>query len=197
MPRRLRAYAALCQEANIVPIVEPEVLMDGKHSLPHCYEVSEAVLRAVFTALYEHRVFLEGIVLKPNMVVPGAKSGHLASPEEVATATVRLFKNSVPVAVPALRSFPAASRILRPPPISTRLVRAAPPWPVTFSYGRALTGRAAKGLVGQAGQCRGGAGGFHHRAYMNSLAARGPMVGNRWRKPRPEHRTEKCEAVFG
>src|SRR5579863_6133529 len=82
----LARYAALCQQANIVPIVEPEVLMDGNHSLERCYEVSEATLRAVFTALYDLRIFLEGIILKPNMVVPGLKSGHQARPAEVAAA---------------------------------------------------------------------------------------------------------------
>ncbi len=169
----LARYAALCQEANIVPIVEPEVLMDGKHSLARCYEVSEVVLRAVFTALYEQRVFLEGIVLKPNMVVPGIKSSHPANPEEVAAATIRLFKNAVPVAVPGIAFLSGGQSDFDATANLDAIVRAAPPWPMTFSYGRALQAAPQKAWSGKPGNVGAAQAAFTHRAYMNSLAALG------------------------
>ena len=169
----LARYAALCQEANIVPIVEPEVLMDGNHSLRRCYEVTETVLRAVFTALYEQRVFLEGIVLKPNMVVPGMKSGYRASPEEVAAATIRLFKNSVPVAVPGIAFLSGGQSDFDATANLDALVRAAPPWPMTFSYGRALQAAPQKAWSGKPANVGAAQAAFTHRAHMNSLAALG------------------------
>jgi fructose-bisphosphate aldolase, class I len=169
----LARYAALCQEANIVPIVEPEVLMDGNHSLQRCYEVSEAVLRAVFAALYDLRVFLEGIVLKPNMAVPGMKSGHRASPEEVATATIRLFKNSVPVAVPGIAFLSGGQSDFDATANLDAIVRAAPPWPMTFSYGRALQAAPQKAWSGKPANVGAAQAAFTHRAHMNSLAALG------------------------
>src|ERR1700730_3669589 len=95
----LARYAALCQGHGIVPIVEPEVLMDGAHSLERCQEVTESVLQTVFRELFEHRIDFEGMVLKPNMVISGKKAPHRASPEEVAQATVRTLKRHVPPAV--------------------------------------------------------------------------------------------------
>jgi fructose-bisphosphate aldolase class I len=169
----LARYAALCQEANIVPIVEPEVLMDGGHSLQRCYEVTEAVLRTVFTALYEQRVFLEGIVLKPNMVVPGMKSGQHSSPEEVAAATIRLFKNSVPVAVPGIAFLSGGQSDFDATANLDAIVRAAPPWPMTFSYGRALQAAPQKAWSGKPGNVGAAQAAFTHRAHMNSLAALG------------------------
>jgi fructose-bisphosphate aldolase class I len=169
----LARYAALCQEANIVPIVEPEVLMDGNHSPHRCYEVSEAVLRAVFTALYEQRVFLEGIVLKPNMVVPGMKSGHRVTPEEVAAATIRLFKNSVPVAVPGIAFLSGGQSDFDATANLDAIVRAAPPWPMTFSYGRALQAAPQKAWSGKPANVGTAQAAFTHRAHMNSLAALG------------------------
>jgi fructose-bisphosphate aldolase, class I len=169
----LARYAALCQEANIVPIVEPEVLMDGGHSLQRCYEVTEAVLRTVFTALYEQRVFLEGIVLKPNMVVPGMKSGQHSSPEEVAAATIRVFKNSVPVAVPGIAFLSGGQSDFDATANLDAIVRAAPPWPMTFSYGRALQAAPQKAWSGKPGNVGAAQAAFTHRAHMNSLAALG------------------------
>jgi fructose-bisphosphate aldolase, class I len=169
----LARYAALCQEANIVPIVEPEVLMDGNHSLHRCYEVTETILRAVFTALYEQRVFLEGIVLKPNMAVPGMKSGHRASPEEVAAATIRLFKNSVPVAVPGIAFLSGGQSDFDATANLDAIVRAAPPWPMTFSYGRALQAAPQKAWSGKPANVGAAQAAFTHRAHMNSLAALG------------------------
>ncbi len=169
----LARYAALCQEANIVPIVEPEVLMDGNHSLDRCYEVSEAVLRTVFAALYDLRVFLEGIVLKPNMVVPGMKSGQPASPAEVAAATVRLFKNAVPVAVPGIAFLSGGQSDFDATANLDAIARAAPPWAVTFSYGRALQAAPQKAWSGKAANVAAAQAAFAHRAQMNSLAALG------------------------
>ena len=169
----LARYAALCQEANIVPIVEPEVLMDGNHSLDRCYEVSEAVLRTVFAALYDLRVFLEGIVLKPNMVVPGMKSGRPASPAEVAAATVRLFKNAVPVAVPGIAFLSGGQSDFDATANLDAIALAAPPWAVTFSYGRALQAAPQKAWSGKAANVAAAQAAFAHRAQMNSLAALG------------------------
>jgi fructose-bisphosphate aldolase, class I len=169
----LARYAALCEEQEIVPIVEPEVLMDGGHSLQRCYEVTEAVLRTVFTALYEQRVFLEGIVLKPNMVVPGMKSGQHSSPEEVAAATIRLFKNSVPVAVPGIAFLSGGQSDFDATANLDAIVRAAPPWPMTFSYGRALQAAPQKAWSGKPGNVGAAQAAFTHRAHMNSLAALG------------------------
>jgi fructose-bisphosphate aldolase, class I len=169
----LARYAALCQQANIVPIVEPEVLMDGNHSLERCYEVSEATLRAVFTALYDLRIFLEGIILKPNMVVPGLKSGHAARPEEVAAATVRLFKNAVPVAVPGIAFLSGGQSDFDATANLDAIARAGSPWPVTFSYGRALQAAPQKAWSGKAANVAAAQAAFTHRAQMNSLAALG------------------------
>src|SRR5690606_27724814 len=98
----LARYAALCQEAGLVPIVEPEVLMDGNHSLQRCYEVTEHALKALFEALYHFRVDLQGIILKPNMVLPGKECSDKNSIDEVAAATVKCFLSAVPAAVPAI-----------------------------------------------------------------------------------------------
>ncbi|MDR3408706.1 MAG: fructose-bisphosphate aldolase class I [Methylovirgula sp.] len=169
----LARYAALCQEANIVPIVEPEVLMDGSHSLQRCFEVSEAVLRAVFTALYEQRVFLEGIVLKPNMAVPGKKAPQQASSEQVAAASVRLFKNAVPVAVPGIAFLSGGQSDFEATANLDAIARLSPPWAVTFSYGRALQAAPQKAWSGKAANVAAAQAAFAHRAQMNSLASLG------------------------
>ncbi|MGP8231162.1 MAG: class I fructose-bisphosphate aldolase [Methylovirgula sp.] len=169
----LARYAALCQEANIVPIVEPEVLMDGNHSLQRCYEVSEAVLRAVFTALYEQRIFLEGIVLKPNMAVPGKKAPQQARPEQVAAASVRLFKNTVPVAVPGIAFLSGGQSDFEATANLDAIARLSPPWAVTFSYGRALQAAPQKAWSGKAANVAAAQAAFAHRAHMNSLASLG------------------------
>ncbi|QAY95865.1 fructose-bisphosphate aldolase class I [Methylovirgula ligni] len=174
----LARYAALCQEANIVPIVEPEVLMDGGHALQRCYEVSEVVLRAVFTALYEQRVFLEGIVLKPNMAVAGKKSPHQASPAEVAAASVRLFKNTVPVAVPGIAFLSGGQSDFEATANLDAIARLSPPWAVTFSYGRALQAAPQKAWSGKAANVAAAQAAFAHRAQMNSLASLG-----QWSEP--------------
>eukprot|EP00163_Fabomonas_tropica_P032570 TRINITY_DN8258_c0_g1_i1.p1 TRINITY_DN8258_c0_g1~~TRINITY_DN8258_c0_g1_i1.p1 ORF type:complete len:338 (+),score=27.32 TRINITY_DN8258_c0_g1_i1:319-1332(+) len=134
----LARYAALCQSIGMVPIVEPEVLMDGEHSIDRCAEVSEAVLNEVFQALYRHRVQLETMILKPSMVTPG-KGNPKASPEQVAEATLAVFRRAVPAAVPGINFLSGGQA----PDEATRNLNAlnslgSQPWELSFSYGRAL-----------------------------------------------------------
>jgi fructose-bisphosphate aldolase class I len=172
----LARYSALCQEAGIVPIVEPEVLMDGEpgdHSIERCQDVTEAVLKATFDALYDARVMLEGIVLKPSMVIDGKKA-RKASVAEVAERTVKVLKATVPVAVPGIaflsggQSSEEATAHLSAMNAGHRL-----PWTLTFSYGRALQASALKTWGGKPEQVAAGQKAFAHRARMNSLAALG------------------------
>lgn len=170
----LARYAALCQENGIVPIVEPEVLMDGSHSLERCEEVTDAVLESVFDQLYAHRIFLEGMVLKPNMVISGKKASNRASPELVAEATVRCLKRHVPSAVPGIaflsggQSSPEATLHL------SLMNKMGPlPWNLTFSYGRALQDSALKAWGGQASSFVAGQKEFAKRAKLNGLATTG------------------------
>jgi len=170
----LARYAAHCQAADIVPIVEPEVLMDGDHSLARCYEVTEQVLRTVFAALYEMRVFLEGIVLKPNMAIPGMKAPKQASPEEVAAASLRLFKTCVPVAVPGIAFLSGGQSDITATANLDAINRLGPlPWAITFSYGRALQAEPQKAWAGKPGNVAAAQLAFSHRARMNGLAAMG------------------------
>jgi fructose-bisphosphate aldolase class I len=170
----LGRYAALCQEADIVPIVEPEVLMDGAHDLDRCYEVTEFVLRTVFNELFDARVFLEGTVLKPNMVIPGKKSEKQASPDEIAEATVRLFKRCVPVAVPGIAFLSGGQSDVQATANLDAINRLRPlPWAITFSYGRALQAAPQNAWSGKAGNVKAAQAAFAHRARMNGLAAMG------------------------
>ena len=170
----LARYAALCQEADIVPIVEPEVLMDGDHSLRRCYEVTEAVLKTVFDELYAQRVFLEGIVLKPNMVVPGKKAPRQAAVEEVAVATVQVLKNCVPTAVPGIAFLSGGQSDVEATAHLDAINHLGPlPWAVTFSYGRALQAAAQKAWAGKPENVPMAQAAFAHRARMNGLAALG------------------------
>src|SRR6202045_2575775 len=170
----LARYAALCQAAQIVPIVEPEVLMDGDHDIDRCYEVSQRVLDETFQELRIQRVALEGMVLKPNMVVPGKNSPKQAAPAEVAEKTVRVLKSCVPPAVagiaflsggesdgPATAHLDAINRI------------GGLPWRLTFSYGRALRAAPQKAWSGRSENVAAAQRAFIHRAMMNSLATRG------------------------
>ncbi|MDB5593370.1 MAG: Fructose-bisphosphate aldolase [Hyphomicrobiales bacterium] len=170
----LARYAALCQANNIVPIVEPEVLMDGGHSLERCYEVTEFVLKTVFDELYEARVFLEGIVLKPNMIVPGKKAAKQATAEEIAALTVRLFKRTVPVAVPGIAFLSGGQDDVEATANLDAINRMGPlPWSVTFSYGRALQAAPQKAWSGKTENVVAAQKAFSHRARMNGLAAQG------------------------
>jgi fructose-bisphosphate aldolase class I len=170
----LARYAALCQQHQIVPIVEPEVLMDGAHSLQACQDVTEWVLKEVFQQLYYQGVALEGIVLKPNMVVAGLKHPEQPSVAEVAQRTVALLKACVPAAVPGIaflsggQSDEAATAHL-----DAMVKLGGLPWPLTFSYGRALQATVQKAWGGQAGQVAAAQAAFLHRARMNSLASQG------------------------
>ncbi len=172
----LARYAALCQEAGIVPIVEPEVLMDGEpgdHSIGRCHEVTEWVLRTVFNELHDARVRLEGMVLKPNMVIDGKKA-RTASQEEVAEKTLRVLKATVPTAVPGI-AFLSGGQSDEEATAHLSLMNAAGPlpWKLTFSYGRALQAAAIKAWSGKAENVAAGQRAFLHRARMNGLAANG------------------------
>ena len=173
----LARYAALCQEAGIVPIVEPEILMDGptsSHDIDTCYRVSEWMLKTVFQELYYARVSLEGMVLKPNMVVPGQKSAKQASPAEVAEKTVRLLRNCVPPAVPGIAFLSGGqSDELATEHLSLMNAMGTLPWKLTFSYGRALQAAALKAWGGKTENVPAGQKAFLHRARMNGLAATG------------------------
>lgn len=172
----LARYAALCQEAGIVPIVEPEVLMDGKpgdHSIDRCYEVTELVLKTVFAELYDARVKLEGMILKPNMVLDG-KNARKASVEEVAEKTVRCFLNTVPAAVPGI-AFLSGGQTGEEATAHLSAMNEAydMPWKMTFSYGRALQAAALEAWGGKPENVAAGQRAFTHRARMNGLAATG------------------------
>jgi fructose-bisphosphate aldolase, class I len=176
----LARYAALCQEAGIVPIVEPEVLMDGEpgdHSIGRCYEVTEWVLRTVFNELHDARVSLEGMVLKPNMVIDGKKA-RTASQEEVAEKTLRALKATVPAAVGGI-AFLSGGQSDEEATAHLSLMNAAGPlpWKLTFSYGRALQAAAIKAWGGKPENVAAGQRAFLHRARMNGLAANG-----KWRQ---------------
>ena len=170
----LARYAALCQAAQIVPIVEPEVLMDGDHDIERCYEVTKRVLNKTFQELRVQRVALEGMILKPNMVVSGKKSAKQASVEEVAEKTVRLLKDCVPAAVPGI-AFLSGGQSDEEATAHLNAMNAIGglPWPLTFSYGRALQAAPQKAWSGKPENVAAGQRAFIHRARMNSLASPG------------------------
>jgi fructose-bisphosphate aldolase class I len=167
-------YAALCQENDIVPIVEPEVLMDGAHSIERCEEVTSAVLQTVFNQLFEHRILLEGMVLKPNMVISGKKAASRASPEQVAAATVRTLKRHVPPAVPGIAFLSGGQSSAEATLHLSLMNKSGPlPWSLTFSYGRALQDDALKTWGGSAANFAAGQKEMAKRAKLNSLATTG------------------------
>lgn len=147
----LARYAALCQEADIVPIVEPEVLMDGAHSLQRCEEVTTAVLQYHYHALYEHGVELEGTLLKPNMVIPGKQSGTAAAPQEIAESSLRAYYRAVPAAVPGI-VFLSGGQSPEEATLNLNAMNAmgAHPWELSFSYGRALQQPVLQAWLGRA-----------------------------------------------
>jgi fructose-bisphosphate aldolase class I len=167
-------YAALCQAAQIVPIVEPEVLMDGDHDIARCAEVTEFVLKEQFQELYYQRVALEGIVLKPNMVIAGKKNAKQASVEEVAEQTVKVLKACVPGAVPGIAFLSGGQSDAEATANLDAINRIGDlPWSVTFSYGRALQAAPQKAWSGKPENVAAAQRAFAHRAAMNGLAARG------------------------
>ncbi len=141
----LARYAALCQEAGIVPMVEPEVLMDGEHDIEVCYDVTEATLRSLFGSLYEHNVMLEGTILKASMVISGKSCAEQASAEEVAEATVRCLKAAVPAALPGIVFLSGGQTDEQATAHLNAMNQIGPhPWPLSFSYGRAMQSAALK-----------------------------------------------------
>ena len=158
-----------------MPIVEPEVLMDGDHDIDRCYEVTEFVLKETFQQLYYQKVALEGMVLKPNMAIPGKKSAKKASVEEVAEKTLRMLKSCVPAAVPGIAFLSggqsdeeATAHLDAMNRLDDRL-----PWNLTFSYGRALQAAPQKAWSGKSENVAAGQRAFAHRAQMNGLASLG------------------------
>jgi fructose-bisphosphate aldolase, class I len=170
----LARYAALCQAAQIVPIVEPEVLMDGDNDIDGCCEVTQRVLNKTFQELRMQRVEFEGMVLKPNMAVSGKKCPKQASIEEVAEKTVRLLKACVPAAVPGIAFLSGGQSDEEATAHLNAMNRLGPlPWPLTFSYGRALQAAPQKAWAGKAENVAAGQRAFTHRARMNALASKG------------------------
>jgi fructose-bisphosphate aldolase class I len=170
----LARYAALCQDENLVPIVEPEVLMDGDHDIDRCYQVSELALKALFHELYLARVKLEGMVLKPNMVVPGKKSAKQASVDEVAEKTLRVLKECVPAAVPGIAFLSGGQSDLDATARLNAMNRmGGGPWKITFSYSRALQAAPQKAWSGKVENVPAAQAAFTHRAAMNGLASMG------------------------
>ena len=171
----LASYAALCQAEGIVPIVEPEVLIDGDHTMERCDEVTEAVLRAVFHALHRHKVILECMILKPSMVLPGKDRPPKATPEQVAAATVKVLRRAVPAAVPGICFLSGGQR----PEEATANLNAmnaqfpAAPWQLSFSYGRALQDPVIQAWAGRLENAPAAQQAFCHRARMNGLARSG------------------------
>lgn len=192
----LARYAALCQEQTIVPIVEPEVLMDGSHTIERCEEVTSSVLHAVFHALFEQRVTLEGMLLKPNMVIAGKDCPQQASVEEVAAATVRCLSRHVPTAVPGIVFLSGGqSDVLATAHLNAINKLDLPkPWKISFSYGRALQDPAIEAWHGKPQNLQAGQQAFYFRAKCNSAAALGKYSSVlEGKKPVPEasaHRSD-------
>jgi fructose-bisphosphate aldolase class I len=172
----LARYAALCQEAGLVPVVEPEVLMDGDHTLARCAQVTEAVLRAVFEQLYLQRVTLEGMLLKPNMVVPGLACGTQATVDEVADATVKCLLRAVPAAVPGIAFLsggqPSELASARLNAMNVRF-KTHLPWALAFSFARAIQQPALEIWRGEASNVPAAQQALFHRADCNRAARRG------------------------
>jgi fructose-bisphosphate aldolase, class I len=167
----LARYAALCQEADLVPIVEPEVLMDGAHTIERHFEVTQQTLESVFHALYEHRVVLEGMLLKPNMVLSGKECSQQASVQEVAEATVRCVRRVVPAAIPGLVFLSGGQSDLQATEHLNAMNRLPDlPWQLSFSFGRALQAPVLKAWKGDPANVAAAQQAFHHRARCNSKA---------------------------
>jgi fructose-bisphosphate aldolase class I len=170
----LARYAALCQAAQIVPIVEPEVLMDGDHDVDRCYDVTQRVLNKTFQELRIQRVELEGMILKPNMAIAGKKCAKQSSVEEVAEKTIRLLKACVPAAVPGIAFLSGGQSDQDATAHLDAMNRIGGlPWRLTFSYGRALQAAPQKAWSGKPENVAAGQRAFAHRARMNALASKG------------------------
>ena len=179
----LARYAALCQDETIVPIVEPEVLMDGGHDIDRCVEVTTWVLKETFQELFYNRVALEGMVLKPNMAVPGKKSARRATVEEVADKTLRVLKACVPAAVPGIAFLSGGQSDEEATAHLDAMNKMGPlPWRVSFSYGRALQHAPQQAWSGKPENVAAAQRAFSHRAMMNGLAALGQWRADLERK---------------
>jgi fructose-bisphosphate aldolase class I len=174
----LARYSALCQEASIVPIVEPEVLLDGSHTAERSEVVHKDTLEALFHELDRHSVSLEHVILKASMVVSGKDNPKQASVHEVAERTLRVLKRTVPAALPGVVFLSGGQADENATAHLDAMNRMGAPWPLTFSYSRALQAVALKAWRGQAGNVGAAQKAFHHRARMNSLAAMGQWNGN-------------------
>lgn len=175
----LARYAALCQEAGLVPIVEPEVLMDGDHSIDRCRDVTAASLKALYAALFEHCVYLEGTLLKPNMVLSGKDCPRQAALEEVAATTVSCFRQVVPAAVPGIVFLSGGQS----PEQATQNLNAMNamgtyPWQLSFSYGRALQEHTLKAWQGREENVDAAQQAFYHRAMCNGAARKGTYTAD-------------------
>jgi fructose-bisphosphate aldolase class I len=170
----LARYAALCQKGGLVPIVEPEVLMDGNHTIDRCEEVTQATLKSVFYTLLEHRVALEGMLLKPNMVLSGKECPQQASIEEVARRTIRCLRRTVPAAVPGIVFLSGGQSAERATEhLNAMNALGDHPWEVSFSYARALQDPALKAWKGEAANVSAAQSIFYHRAKCNGAARYG------------------------
>jgi len=175
----LARYASCCQQAGIVPIVEPEILPDGDHSLERCQKVTEKVLAAVYKALNDHNVYLEGTLLKPNMCTPGMQSGHKSIPTENARATVTALQRTVPPAMPGV-VFLSGGQSEEEASVNLNAInqfQGKKPWALTFSYGRALQASALKAWTGKKENVKAGQAEFLKRAKANSESSLGKYTG--------------------
>ena len=170
----LARYAALCQAAQIVPIIEPEVLLNGSHTIERCEEVTEATLRATYAALAAHNVAVEHVILKSSMVVSGKEASRQAGVDEVAERTLRVLKRTVPAAQPGVVFLSGGqSDVSATAHLNAMAATKGLPWPLTFSYSRALQNPALGTWKGQSGNVAAAQRAFHHRAQMNALASQG------------------------
>lgn len=172
----LAQYAALCQEAGLVPIIEPEVLMDGKHDINKCFSVTENVLHTVFDQLQKQRVLIEGIILKPNMVLPGSDCSNQSTLDEIAEMTVKCLLRTVPASVPGIAFLSVGqSSQLATSRLNTmnRQYKSEMPWPLTFSFSRALQNPAMKIWNGKNENIKKARKALYHRAKLNAAACRG------------------------
>ena len=170
----LARYAALCQEASIVPMIEPEVLLEGSHTIERCEEVSEATLRATYAALAAHGVSFEHTILKASMVVSGKGCSRQAGVDEVAERTLRVLMRTVPASQPGVVFLSGGqSEVSATAHLNAMAATRGVPWPLTFSYSRALQNPALAAWKGQSANAGAAQRAFHHRARMNGLAAQG------------------------
>ena len=170
----LARYAALCQEASIVPMIEPEVLLEGGHSIERCEEATEATLRATYAAIAAHNVSVEHLILKTSMVVSGKTNTRQAGVDEVAERTLRVLKRTVPAAQPGVVFLSGGqSDVSATAHLNAMAASKGLPWPLTFSYSRALQNPALNAWKGQSANAGAAQRAFHHRARMNGLAAQG------------------------